>query len=183
MWAVSTKFFQWCSSVPCKYFWVAQWYPSVHWVNQWHSNVHCVHWLRVRGLIRECYRQSMCTSHSRAVRRLVVCKERCTPRCSPLHGLLSRYLKLRVAHAPGMLGTFSHHRRLAIPTCMPGSLSSSFLLSWRRGKCSRRSRRMHNPKFYVSGKRPMPLYQLYFNDLLCELKRSEYDVLLYDIDV
>ena len=70
-----------------------------------------------------------------------------------------------------------------VPWCMPGSLSSSFLLSWRGGKCSRLSRRMHNPKFYVSGKRPMPLYQLYFNDLLCEMKRSEYYVLLYDIDV
>ena len=53
--AVSTKFFQWCSSVPCCIRWVAQWYPSVHWVNQWHSSgipVYTgrasVHWLRVR---------------------------------------------------------------------------------------------------------------------------------------
>ena len=32
------------------------------------------------------------------------------------HGPLARYVKLRVAHAPGMSGTFSRHRRLANPT-------------------------------------------------------------------
>ena len=31
---------------------------------------------------------------------------------------LARYVKSRVAHAPGMLGTFSPHRELAIPTCI-----------------------------------------------------------------
>ena len=39
--------------------------------------------------------------------------------------------------------------------CMPGSLTSGFLWSRRWGKHSRHSRRMRNPQFYVSGKRPM----------------------------
>ena len=43
-----------------------------------------------------------------------------------------------------------------VPWCMPGSLTSGFLWSRWRGKCSRHSRRMRNPQFYVSGKRPMP---------------------------
>ena len=35
------------------------------------------------------------------------------------HGPLSRYIKLQVAHAPGMLGSvFLHHRGLTIPTCL-----------------------------------------------------------------
>ena len=44
------------------------------------------------------------------------------------HGPLTRYVKLQVAYAPGMPGTFSHHCGLAIwkcitahmPWCMPG---------------------------------------------------------------
>ena len=42
-----------------------------------------------------------------------------------------------------------------VPWCMLGSLTSSFLWSWWRGKRSRHSRCMRNPQFYVSGKRPM----------------------------
>ena len=42
-----------------------------------------------------------------------------------------------------------------VPWCMPGSLTSSFIWSRWRGKRSRHSRRMRNPQFYVSGKRPM----------------------------
>ena len=83
------------------------------------------------------------------------------------HGPLARYVKLRVAHPPGMPGTFSpppqvsypdmHHGTCVthVPWCMPGSLTSGFLLSRRRGKRSRHSRRMRNPQFYVSGKRPI----------------------------
>ena len=33
------------------------------------------------------------------------------------HGPLTRYVKLRVAHASEMLGTFSRYRGLAIHTC------------------------------------------------------------------
>ena len=66
-----------------------------------------------------------------------------------------------------MLGTFSppprvsdpdiHHGTCVthVPWCMPGSLTSGFLWSRWRGKRSRHSRRMRNPQFYVSGKRPM----------------------------
>ena len=82
-----------------------------------------------------------------------------------LHGPLTRYVKLWVAHAPGMPGTFSpppwvsdpdmHHDTCVthVPWCMPGSLTSGFLWSWWRGKRCRHPRR--NPQFYLSGKRPM----------------------------
>ena len=84
------------------------------------------------------------------------------------HGPLTRYAKFRVAHAPGMPGTFSppprvsdpdmHHGTCVthVPWCMLGSLTSGFLWSRWRGKRSRHSRRMRNPQFYLSGKRPMP---------------------------
>ena len=87
--------------------------------------------------------------------------------CSRQQGPLDRYVKLRVAHAPGMPGTFSpqppvsdldiHHGTCVkhVPWCMPGSLTSGFLWIRWRGKRSRHSRRMCNPQFYVSGKRPM----------------------------
>ena len=57
------------------------------------------------------------------------------------HGLLAWYVKLRVAHAPWIPGTFSppprvndpdmHHGTCMthVPWCMPGSLTSGFLLS------------------------------------------------------
>ena len=84
-----------------------------------------------------------------------------------LHGPLTRYVKLRVAHAPGMPGTFSppprfsdpdmHHGTCEthVPWCMSGSLTSGFLWNRWRGKRSRHSRCMRNPQFYVSGKRPI----------------------------
>ena len=83
------------------------------------------------------------------------------------HGSLTRYVKLRVAHAPGMPGTFSPPPRPSdpdmhdsasvthVPWCMPGSLTSGFLWTWWRGKRSRHSWRMRNQHFYVSGKRPI----------------------------
>ena len=84
------------------------------------------------------------------------------------HGPLARYVKLRVAHAPGLARTFSPPPRVSDPDmhhgtyvthvtwCMPGSLNSRFHWSrWQR-KRSRHSRRMRiNPQFYVSSKRPM----------------------------
>ena len=78
-----------------------------------------------------------------------------------------RYLKLRVAHALGLPGTFSppprvndpdrHHSTCVtqVPWCTPGSLTSGFLWSRWRGNYSRNSRRMRNPLYYVSGKRPI----------------------------
>ena len=84
-----------------------------------------------------------------------------------IHGPLTRYVKLRIAHAPGMPGTFSSPPRVSdpdmhhgtcvthVPWCLPGSLTSSLLWIRWRGKRSRHSRRMRNTQFYVSGKRPM----------------------------
>ena len=86
------------------------------------------------------------------------------------HGPLTRYAKLWVAHAPGMPGTFSPPRLVSdpamhhgtclthVPWCMAGSLTNGFLWNRRRGKRSRHSRRMRNPQFCVSGKRPITLY-------------------------
>ena len=42
-----------------------------------------------------------------------------------------------------------------VPWCMPGSLTSGFLLRWWRGNRFRHSRRMRNPQSCVSGKRPI----------------------------
>ena len=89
------------------------------------------------------------------------------PNTSICHGPLASYVKLRVAHVPGMPGTLfqssqvsdpdMHHGTCVthVPWCMPGLLTSGFLWSQWRGKRSRHSRRMRNPQFYVSGKRPM----------------------------
>ena len=86
-----------------------------------------------------------------------------------LNGPLTRCIKSRVAHAPGMPGTFSPPPRVSdpdmhhgtwmthVPWCMPGSLTSGFLGIRCRGKRSRHSRRMRNPQFCVSGKWPMAL--------------------------
>ena len=102
------------------------------------------------------------------------------------HGRLNRYIKLRIAHAPGMSGTFSppprvsdpgmHHGTCVthVPWCMPGSLTSGFLWSRWWGKSSRHSRRMRNPQFYVSGKRPMRT---------CPIVPSVYGVVAYIIAV
>ena len=104
----------------------------------------------------------------------------CIPHHRPatlLNGPLAKYVKLWVAHAPGMPGTFSppppvsepdmHHGRCVThePWCKPGSLTSGFLWSRWRGKRSRHSRSMHSPQFYVSGKRPM--YQSIFWKKMC----------------
>ena len=79
----------------------------------------------------------------------------------------ARYVNLRVAHAPGMPGTFSpplwvsdpdtHHGTCVthVSWCMPGSLTRGFSRNRWRGKRFRHSRRMRNPQFYVSGKRPI----------------------------
>ena len=86
------------------------------------------------------------------------------PRC---HGPLTRYVKLQVAHAPGMPGTFSpaadfkENRLLAIPACITAR-------AWRTCRDACRDR-LHavtgktfpafpahaHPQFYVSGKRPI----------------------------
>ena len=81
----------------------------------------------------------------------------------------SSQIKLQVVHAPGMPGTFSlplrvsnpkmhHDTCMHVPCCTKGSLTSCFLWSRWRGKGFLEflhSRCMHNPQFYVTGKRPM----------------------------
>ena len=69
-------------------------------------------------------------------------------------GSLARYVKLRVAHAPGMPGTlaatdFKGNRYLAIPACITARASHAW-----RGKRSRHSRCMRKPQFSVSSKGP-----------------------------
>ena len=83
------------------------------------------------------------------------------------YGPLARYVKLWVAHAPGMPGMFS-----PLPTSKETASKRSRHASRhvrharammhvgianprRRGNRSRHSRRMRNLQFYVSGKRPM----------------------------
>ena len=58
-----------------------------------------------------------------------------------------------------MPGTFSPSLPVSdpvthVPWCMPGSLNNGLFWSRWRKKCSRHSRRMRNPQFCVSGKRP-----------------------------
>ena len=106
-----------------------------------------------------------CVNARRAVTSHVICL------CILENGPLATYVKLRVAHAPEMPGTVyppprvsdpdMHHGTCVthVPWCMPGSLNSGFIWSPRRGKRSRHSRPIHNPQFYVSGKRPMAFDQ------------------------
>ena len=54
----------------------------------------------------------------------------------------------------GNTGNVTH-----MPWCMSGALISGFLWSRWRGKHTRPSRRMRNPQFYVSGKRPIEYTQ------------------------
>ena len=82
------------------------------------------------------------------------------------YGPLDRYVRLRVAHAPGMPETFSplpwvsdpamRHGTCGthVPVCMSASLTSGFLWSRWRGKRSPHSRRMRNT-ILLFGKRPM----------------------------
>ena len=90
------------------------------------------------------------------------------------HGTLDRYVNLQVAHAPGISATFSPPPWVSDPDmhqgtcvthvlcCMPGSLTSGFLWNRWRGKRSRHSRRLRNPRFYVSGKRSIDLVLFVF---------------------
>ena len=99
-----------------------------------------------------------------------------------INGPLTRYTKLRVAHAPEMPETFFPPPRVRhpdmhqgtcvthVPCCMPRSPTSGFVWSWWRGKRSRYSRRMHNPQLCVSAKRTMlrgktTLHSLFFKHI------------------
>ena len=77
------------------------------------------------------------------------------------HGSLTRYVKLRIAHAPGMLRTFSPPPQVSylnMPWCMPVLLMSSFLWSRWRGNVPGihgGPLRIRILQVYVSGKRPI----------------------------
>ena len=100
-------------------------------------------------------------THLKALRLMRVWCGWCHRSCQ---GPLTRYIKLRVAHAPGMPGTFSppppvgdpnmHYgtRVTHVSWCMSGSLTRSFLWSRLRGKRPRHSPRMRNQQVCVSGK-------------------------------
>ena len=90
------------------------------------------------------------------------------------YGPLTRYVKLRVAHAPGIPGTFSRHRLQRKPlvshpgmhhgTCVthvPWYMSGS--LTRGGGKRYRHSRCMHSLQMYVSGKRPIVLLSTHWS--------------------
>ena len=96
------------------------------------------------------------------------------------HGPLTRYVKLRVAHAQGMSGTFSPPPRVSdpdmnhgtcathVPWCMPGSRTSGHLWRRWRGKHSRHSRRMRSLQYHVAGKRHMS-WRLHIHALSCPI--------------
>ena len=80
------------------------------------------------------------------------------------HGPRTRYVKLRVVHAPGMPGKFSpppisketasyrsRHASRHVRDARAG-MYVGIANPWWRGKRSRHSRRMRNPQFYVSCK-------------------------------
>ena len=109
---------------------------------------------------------------------------------------LVRYVKLQVVHALGMPGTFSPPSRLSdpdmhhgtcvthVPWCMPRSLTSGFLWSWWWGKRTQHSRCMHNPQFYISGKRSIAQENVYWI-VICEImiQSVHYKAYIYSITV
>ena len=102
---------------------------------------------------------------------------------SARHGPLTRYVKLRVAHAPGMPGTFPSPSKSKETASYRSRHASRHVRDARavmhvgidnprwRGKRSRHSRRMRNPQFYVSGKRPMAFTQYLKCHCCCALSR------------
>ena len=76
---------------------------------------------------------------------------------SAANGPLIKYVKLRLAHAPGMPETFSPSLTSKETASWPSRavMHVGIANSQWRGKRSRHSRSMRNPQFYVSGKRPI----------------------------
>ena len=116
--------------------------------------------------------------HDLIMRYMILLLNKCTSRNTG-HGPLARCVQFRLAHAPGMPGTFSPPPRVSdpdmrhgtwhasrhvtqVPRCKPGSLTSGFLWSRWRVKRSRHSRRMQNSQFYVSDKWPMKCFRSQF---------------------
>ena len=134
--------------------WIRWWRDQWCWC--WCSSIPC--WGR-RLFRQQCWRTWCC--------RVGLADSPVGKKADLTHGPLTRYIKLWVAHAPGMPGTFSppprvsnpdmHHGTCVthVPWCMPGSLTSGLVWCRWRGKRSRHSRRMPHPQFYISGKRSM----------------------------
>ena len=88
-----------------------------------------------------------------------------------INGPLTRYAKLRVAHAPGIPGTFSPPRPSKENASERSRHASQHVRRARavmrvgivnmRGKRSWHSQRMRDPQFCVSGKRPMVYRKLF----------------------
>ena len=107
------------------------------------------------------------------------------------HGPLTKYVKLRIAHVPGMPRTFSPPLTSKETTARLRSRHASrhvrqaravmhvgIAYPWWWGKRSRHSRRMRNPQFYVSGKRPMTLaHILHYSTFLQWFHRLPFDSL------
>ena len=70
---------------------------------------------------------------------------------------MRRECRERFPRSPQVSDPDMHHGTCVthVPWCMPELLTSGFLWSSWRGKRSRHSRRMRNPQFHVSGKRPI----------------------------
>ena len=70
----------------------------------------------------------------------------------------------------------SRHMCHALPSCMPSSLTSGFIWSRWWENCSRHPQRMRNPRFCISGKRPI-------GDKFCNLRISLLNlwILLYNV--
>ena len=70
---------------------------------------------------------------------------------------MRRECRERFSRPPPVSDPDMHHGTCVthVPWCMTGLLASGFFWSWWRGKRSRHSRRMRNPQFHVSGKRPI----------------------------
>ena len=134
--------------------------PNVSWISFWHKNTCFFH---------EFITSAILNNDSLTFGQLA--SETVSTSVQMHHGPLARCVKFRVAHAPGVSGTFSAHPRVGdpdihhgtcvthVPRCMSGSLTSGFLWSQWLGKRSRHSRRMRNPQLYVSGNKPMAKFK------------------------
>ena len=75
---------------------------------------------------------------------------------------MRRECRERFPRTPRVSDPDMHHGTCVtlVPWCMPWSLTNDVLWSRWRGKRSRHSRRMCNPQFYVSSKRPMEMWSM-----------------------
>ena len=103
------------------------------------------------------------------------------------HGPLTGYVKLQVAHAPGMPGTFSPaadfkgNRLLAIPACITARASRTCHDACRdrlpamTGKTFPAFPAHAHPQFFVTGKRPMFRGSTTASWLVCHRLRADIE--------